>query len=94
MATKNTKSGNNMFNFENALDAFSLVNRIALNTTENGFVKGLTLVEKGQHYTNKTLKKGFNFSSAQQETFFNTLQAPKEKASKIINKVKSLYNKT
>ena len=93
MATQNRTSIKNIFTFENALDAVTLANRIALSTTEKGFTKGLSLIEKSQGFTSKTLKKGFQFSAKQQDVVFNTLETSKEKASQTFKKATSFFNK-
>ena len=93
MATNNTRTIRNIFTFENALDSVTLVNRLALNATEKGFVKGFSLIEKGQGLTSKTLTKGFQFSAKQQDVVFNTLETSKGKVSKTIKKATTLFNK-
>ena len=93
MATNNTRTIRNIFTFENALDSVTLVNRLALNATEKGFVKGFSLIEKGQGFTSKTLSKGFQFSAKQQDVVFNTLETSKEKASQTFKKATSFFNK-
>ncbi len=89
---KNNKA-KKYFTIENAVDTVSLVNTVALTSTEKVFDKGFEVVEKLQSLTDKLLKKGFKFSEKQQDVVFDTLEDTKEKAVKTFNKVSKRFGK-
>ena len=93
MAKQKTTSIKNFFTIENAVDSVNLANRIALDITEKGFTKGFSLIEKSQGFTDKKLKKGFQFSAKQQDVMFDTLETSKEKVSKTFKKATTLFDK-
>ena len=93
MATKNKKSATKFFTVENAFDTVSLVNTIALSTTEKVFVKGFEVIENWQTSTDKLLKKGFKFSAKQHDAAFDMLDEAKEKAVKTFKKVSKKVNR-
>lgn len=86
MTTKNKKSIATYFTIENALDTISFVNLMALSATEKGVMKGITLAEKSQNFTNKNIKKGLEFSAKQQNLMFETLDKSKAKIASLLNK--------
>ena len=91
---KNKKNKTNKyFTVENAVDTVSLVNTVALTSTEKVFDKGFEVVEKLQSLADKLLKKGFKFSAKQNDVVFDALEDTKEKAVKTYNKVSKRFNK-
>ena len=94
MGTKNKKSVSNILTFENALDTFSLVNTIALSSTEKIFNKGFSLIEKAQNTTDKYLKKGLAFSADKQEMTFDKLDETKAYSIKSFKKIQKKFKKS
>ena len=86
MAKKNKKTIAQYFTIENAKDSISLVNTIALTTTENVFTKTFTVLGKWQKAADETLKNGLQFSAKKQDLIFDTLEVSKEKAVKRFQK--------
>lgn len=93
MATNKKNNDKKYLTVENAIDAVTLVNTVALTTTEKVFDKGFEVAEKLQALTDKFLKKGLKFSAEQQDNLFDTLEDTKEKAVKTYNKVSKRFNK-
>ncbi|RNC84143.1 MAG: hypothetical protein ED556_11835 [Winogradskyella sp.] len=93
MAKNKKNKDNKYFTLENAIDTVSLVNTVALTTTEKVFDKGFETVEKLQSLTDKLLKKGFKFSAKQHDVMFDALEDTKEKAVKTYKKVSKRFNK-
>lgn len=93
MATKNNNTTGRFFTLENAIDTFSLVNTVALTSTEKVFTKGFDVVGKLQTKTDTLLKKGFKFSSKKHDEMFDVLDASKEKTVKALKKVSKKFNK-
>lgn len=87
MATKNKKATRKFFTLENAIDTVSLVNTVALSSTEKVFTKTFGVVEKWQSSTDKILKKGLKFSAKKQDAAFDLLESSKEKAVTTLKKV-------
>ena len=80
------KSIKKYFTLENVVDMVSLTNTVAISTTEKVIMKQFSMVEKFQHITNKTIKKGLSFSAKQQDVVFDTLESSKEKMIKRFKK--------
>ena len=93
MAKNKKNKTNKFFTVDNAIDAISLANTVALTSTEKAFDKGFEVVEKLQSLTDKFLKKGFKFSAKQHDAMFDTLDETKEKVVKTYNKVSKRFNK-
>jgi hypothetical protein len=86
MKTINMKSIKKYFTLENAVDIVSLTNTVALSTAEKVIMKQFSLVDKFQHITNNTIKKGLGFSAKQQDIVFDVLESSKEKMIKRFKK--------
>ena len=93
MATKTKKNNKKTVTVENAIDAATLVNTVALTTVETAVTKGFEVVENLQTKTESLLKKVFGFSAKQQDLMFDTLDASKEKATKTLKKVTKRFSK-
>lgn len=93
MATKTKNTASKFFTIENAIDTVSLVNTVALTSTEKAFTKGFDIVGEIQTKTEKLLKKGFKFSAKKHDEMFDMLDASKEKTVKTFNKVSKKFNK-
>lgn len=93
MATKNKKAANKFFTVENAIDTVTLVNTVALTTTETVFAKGFETIERWQSATDKYVKKGFKFSAKQHDVVFDALEDSKEKVAKMYTKVSKKFAK-
>ena len=93
MTTKTKNSVANYFTLENAKDAASLVNTVALSSTEKVFMKGFEVAEKLQATTDKLIKKGLKKSAKHQDFVFDTLEDSKVKALKLVKKATNIFNK-
>ena len=93
MSTKNNNTASKYFSKENINDSISFVNLIALSSTEKVFLKGFSLIEKLQNFTEKTIKEGLDTSAKHQESVFDNLDKSKEKVVKVISKTTSLFQK-
>ena len=93
MAKKNKKTIAQYFTIENAKDSVSLVNTVALTTTENVFTKAFTILGKWQKAADETLKNGLEFSAKKQNLIFDTLEVSKEKTVKRFKKSTAYFNK-
>lgn len=93
MATKNKNTASNFFTIENAIDTASLVNTLALTSTEKVFTKGFDVIGKMQTKTDKILKNGFKFSAKKHDEMFDGLEASKEKAVKVFKKISKKFDK-
>jgi len=93
MATKTKKNNKKAVTVENAIDAATLVNTVALTTVETVVTKGFDVVEKMQAKTDSLLKKVFGFSAKKSDEMFDSLDASKEKAVKTLKKVTKRFSK-
>lgn len=93
MTTHVKKSVKKYLTLDNVKDSASLLNTVALSSTEKVFNKGFDVAEKIQATTEKLVKKGLALSAKQQDFVFDTLESSKANTVKIVKKATAVFNK-